>query len=193
VPALTRMLAAVVQLGPCSNARQSALMLLTTIVRQDMSVWQQPAGAAVVGEMVMQLGPAVLHAHQQQQQSQADAKDCQFALWYWAVTLMNTVRAGGCCTGVCYLQRHYLSYAASGAVQLQSVQPCSADTTVSYATVCRCLCYQLHLAEFYKHESCASVLHSALPCSARQSSCGCSNSCRFANNQLPGSNKHRVC
>jgi hypothetical protein len=66
-PALTRMLAAVVQLGPCPDARHAALMLLNAIVRQDMSVWQQPAGTAVVGEMVMQLGPAVLHAHQQQQ------------------------------------------------------------------------------------------------------------------------------
>jgi hypothetical protein len=74
-------------------------MLLNAIVRQDMSVWQQPAGTAVVGEMVMQLGPAVLHAHQQQQ-SQGDAKDCQFALWYWAVAVMNTVGAGGCCKGI---------------------------------------------------------------------------------------------
>jgi hypothetical protein len=100
MPALTRMLIAVVQLGPCFDARQSALTLLMPVVRQDMRVWQQPAGAAVVGELVMQLGPAVLHAHQQQQQqSQADAKNCQFALWYWAVTLMNTVGAGGCCRG----------------------------------------------------------------------------------------------
>jgi hypothetical protein len=92
--ALARMLVGVLQLGPCSHARQAAMSLMMWITRQDMGVWQQPAGAAVVGEMVMQLGPAVLHAVQQQQ-SQEDAENCQFALWYWAVAVMNSVGTGG--------------------------------------------------------------------------------------------------
>jgi hypothetical protein len=135
-PALTRMLAAVVQLEPCLDARHSALMLLNPVVRQDMQLWQQPAGAAVVGEMLMQLGPAVLHAHQQQQ-SQRDAKNCQFALWYWAVTLMNTVQAGGCC--MCGTL-HWTNAGVTCQVQCMQqltqctdAQPCSADTTISYA------------------------------------------------------------
>jgi hypothetical protein len=49
--------------------------------------------------MVMQLGPAVLHAHQQQQ-SREDARNCQFSLWYWAISVMNAVVAGGCFKGV---------------------------------------------------------------------------------------------
>jgi hypothetical protein len=94
LPVLVRMLAAIVQLGPCADAQQAAMMLLMPVVRLDMGVWQQPAGAAVVGELVMQLGPAVLHAVQQQQ-SQEDARYCQFAMWYWAVAVMNTIGAGG--------------------------------------------------------------------------------------------------
>jgi hypothetical protein len=100
VPALLRMLVAIGQLGPSPDVRHAVLLVLLAEVRLEMSVWQQPAGAAAVGEMVMQLGPAVLHAHQQQQQSQEDAVNCQFELWYWAVAVMKTVGTGGCCKGV---------------------------------------------------------------------------------------------
>jgi hypothetical protein len=94
-PVLVRMLTGVVQLMPCAAARQAAVMVLMPVVRRDMGVWQQPAGAAVASELVMQLGPAVLHAVQQQQQSQEDAKNNQYALWFWASAVMNTIGRGG--------------------------------------------------------------------------------------------------
>jgi hypothetical protein len=104
------MLVEVVQLEPCSDVRRAALLMLMPVVRLDssMQVWQQPAGAAAAGEMVVQLGPTVLHAYQQSQQQQQqqqqeaeeDAKHCQFALWYWAVAVMNTVGASECFMGV---------------------------------------------------------------------------------------------
>jgi hypothetical protein len=163
VPALTRMLVEVVQLEPCSDVRRAALLMLMPVVRLDSSMqeWQQPAGGAAAGEMVVQLGPTVLHAYQQSQQQQQqqqqqsqqqqqqeaeeDAKHCQFALWYWAVAVMNTAGASELLMGLtlrlvfanCCRHKHELLCTESNAVQSQSEWPCSADATASHAAVSR--------------------------------------------------------
>ncbi|WIA15947.1 hypothetical protein OEZ85_012689 [Tetradesmus obliquus] len=69
--------------------------------QHDEAVWKQPAGAAAVAALVGQLGPAVLHAAQQQQpqqqqktdKSQKGALHCQYALWHWAVAVVDAVGA----------------------------------------------------------------------------------------------------
>jgi hypothetical protein len=99
-PALMCMLAEVVQLGPTAEVANAALCLLMPTVRLDVTAWYQPAGAAAVGELALQAGPALLHAVQQQQQQQQQDKQMdfshsQFAAWHWGLAVMNAVSASG--------------------------------------------------------------------------------------------------
>uniref|UniRef100_A0A383VM02 Uncharacterized protein n=1 Tax=Tetradesmus obliquus TaxID=3088 RepID=A0A383VM02_TETOB len=96
LPALMCMLVQVAQLGPGSSTHAAAMAALMPTIRQDIGLWQRPAGAAAVAELVATLAPAVLHAVQQQQQEDAIqcVVHCQYALWHWALAVTNTAGAG---------------------------------------------------------------------------------------------------
>jgi hypothetical protein len=80
-PALSRMLVGVVQMGPDVAVRAAAVKLLWAVAAaKDCDTWQQPAGAAAVSDLMGQLGPAVLHAVQQQQQHQQQQLDQKLQL-----------------------------------------------------------------------------------------------------------------
>jgi hypothetical protein len=94
LPELMRMLVEVVQLGAPSEACAATMAAIMPVYQQDLDVWRQPAGAAAVSNLVLLLGPAVLHAVQQQRQQQEELRHCQYAVWHWAVALGNAVGAG---------------------------------------------------------------------------------------------------
>jgi hypothetical protein len=102
-PALSRMLVGVVQLGPDVAVRAAAVKLLWAIAAaKDCDKWQQPAGAAAISDMMGQLGPAVLHAVQQQQQQQEQEQQLQLQkmeqtqqlLQNWSMLMMHMASAG---------------------------------------------------------------------------------------------------
>uniref|UniRef100_A0A383VT63 Uncharacterized protein n=1 Tax=Tetradesmus obliquus TaxID=3088 RepID=A0A383VT63_TETOB len=93
LPLLMGILGGTVLMWPAAEARAAAVAALMPAIGQDVGLWQQQVAAAAVSELVVQLGPAVLHAVQQQQRSQEDAKHCQFALYYWALAAANAVGA----------------------------------------------------------------------------------------------------
>jgi hypothetical protein len=91
-PALARMLVGLVQMLPDIRGRRCAVKLLTTVATYDDNVWGRASAAAAVGDILDQLGPAVLHAVQQQQQQ--DAKLVHEMQWYWSMGVMRVVSAG---------------------------------------------------------------------------------------------------
>jgi hypothetical protein len=94
-PVLVCMLVGIVQMVPDFKVRQAALERLMSVTVKDSSVWSRYAAAGAVTDVVLQLGPAVLHAVQQQrQQEEQDEKLCEKVLRSWALDLMHGLTAG---------------------------------------------------------------------------------------------------
>jgi hypothetical protein len=121
LPAVVGMMGEAVQLGLSPEICAGAVSVIMPTVRQDFSSWKQREGAAAVSELALQVGPAVLHTVQQQQQqhmtpqqmqqqtqqqfqqqaqAETDAMAWQYALWNWAVALTNAVNAGEVTAGL---------------------------------------------------------------------------------------------
>uniref|UniRef100_A0A383VPZ3 MYND-type domain-containing protein n=1 Tax=Tetradesmus obliquus TaxID=3088 RepID=A0A383VPZ3_TETOB len=129
LPALLRMLLQLVRLGPNPCTLAAAMAVAMPAVLMDVPVWQQPAAAAAVTDWVMQLGPVMLHAaQQQQQQDRQDAVDCQYALWGWALAAANAVGAA---------KPEHLAAAIKKSPEAFAVSLCAALRVMSAATCSR--------------------------------------------------------